>query len=1647
MNDRESAVFSASASQDGEDTSEAKPLALEAPIVPKARDNGGIGVNDLKDLAGFIDVEITDAPEFFVGDTLNLYWEDPNTIVDTLRIDPKQLMYVMRVPVRHVARFPDGMQSVWYDYLSAPENVPAPSGVASVELKTLPPGGTDTDATTPWINERLKEAILPPGPIESVPPGGLTVTIPQWDNMAVGDRLWVHWGSVEIGPIVVTAVGPVDVLIDADDVDTGGDTDRLAVTYEIRDRVNNWSTFAPAAYIAVDAGDTVYEAPEPIDVVDGQLDFDALKGAASIVMVLKNGDMATGDTVELIFEGRSFDGWAVTLSLEDTLSGNLLRFNLPNDILAQAVPGNGSLYYRVSDGGGDKGRSYRANFELVGTAVPLPPPTVTEAVGSELDPANVPDGANVVIAPWTTMAEGNTVYLHWRGTTADGSSLEYLAPPVTLGPDDLEDDVTFLVPFQWVNLFAGGHLSVTYEVEIATGRRESAPLELDVLLLVELPPPTIFGESGGVLDPALLPPEGGTLTIPEYPDMASGDDVKWYWTGASLAGSENGGFIVGDIKEYPESVSMAVITVNANGGDTVEAYYTVTHSGGTPIPSLKKTFRVSPLPAVRYAAPDVLEAVAGELNPDDADPFATVHIAWDPANPLPLNSIVDVYFGRGSGGGEQTERFLITGGTVGDAIDMQVPKAKVDFFDGATVTVNYVVTTATGEVPSRDLVLNVRSQVRWPKPKVREADDDYLAPDAYPSGVHAIVLSYGDMKRDDKIDLTWGEPPKVHEDDFTLPIAPMEVPFVVPYARVHEWLGSTVPVSYSVTRGTSVFHSEVLKLRVGVDLPSLVQPEMPQAQGGKLNATNLPPTGAMVRVPIYDGKVANQVVYIDWAGGASAGGWTSSPIPVTTGTVNEVIEEDVPLADVVRFDGQTVKVTYRVLTGAIEETSAALDIEVLHDTLTLPPPRVPALENGELDPRKVHGGAQVVVPYSTDMKQNFDVELTWNCSIDGGDYTQTKKVGAGTNDIEFTVPYANIVAGIEGTVTVSYRLLNLTGVEVGVGTAAPFLIQLSPLPAAIVMEANGGNLDPDAVPPEGATVSIGPSAMFELGDVVTIHWSGDDGHDYPKRIEAADVHNGIEVLVPKDIVEASNGSIVVLNYKIVRADGSGTEDSPDSTYEIGRELGQGDLLVVGARFNATTYRNSSAPRYLRALSATNRADIMAEWRYDGELSSVAGIRFRDDKPWKMLHVRTAGGATSIYPANVAGTGGDAAGATAAAAFGALLSSTGPYSWGLASHGGAIDPNLIGMEGIVELSTTQGAICARRNNGSVIVWGNATQGGQVSPLPTNVTRVAGNSFAFAAVRGDGTLFAWPPNTYGGTLSAEAAAESTITDIYSAGTAFCAKRSNGTLIAWGTQANGGLFPPANAQEIFTDVRGNYAAFCALRPNGRVIAWGLAGYGNGAELGDIATRDVAEIAAASARAFVVLGKDKKVYAWGPNTHGGVIPESIKVYEDFVEVVSTWGAFCARRENGRIVAWGDAARGGTGWDNFALLDFVQVVGTGAAFAGLLRDGSVRTWGDASMGGNSTAVAGRLTNIRAIYANSQAFVALRHDGEVITWGVAAGGGTPTAAQQSVLNDFLNYETRGSAVGLATPQGRAGALLVKSRSAKAQTQTQTPVLA
>ena len=950
----------------------------------------------------------------------------------------------------------------------------------------------------------------------------------------------------------------------------------------------------------------------------------------------------------------------------------------------------------------------------------------------------------------------------------------------------------------------------------------------------------------------------------------------------------------------------------------------------------------------------------------------------------------------------------------GQFVEHEVSDADVG--QPVTITVSEAVILAAGDSDQLALLYEIRDVARnrsgWSPvttvevfaagatltaPLVKGAngsDFDYDALDGADAIVQVVAIG-ADFEAGDTIRVRWAGVAADGsfvdaEVDYLLEGTGLIAEIAIPNAVVQQVIGGSAVVSYKLLKsGGEELHSKTVTVQVHSEggVPVLPAPTVAEAVGGTL-APTLPQ--AHVTVAAYPGMAVGDDLVLWWVGRTADGASYDYRDEVTLGSaeIGKPFDFVVPGEHVAALSGGTLEVYYEVttVTRAAQAFRESERLKLTVGAVTgLPAPIVAELVAGVLDPDKITYPLIVTVPKYPTMASKDRIELYFDGSAEGGDFSEWTLVGSSTigKDIEFRVEEAVVRANLDGTVKVHYTVTPDGGSAITSDTLnfkVEALAQQFPAPA--IVEAVGDQLDPADVP-NGATVRIAAAAALQANDLVTLRWTGVAGPGtttVTHTVTAAEAGKELTLTVPLAVVVANDGHTVVLDY-VVRRGGADLPASAVAEYDIASHAGSGRLLVMGARAQKGSYIAAPrAPQQLGAVDAETHRPLISTWRYAGETEESTGTRFRDTRPHLPLTVTSGEDRVTINPRNVAGNG--TYSDYAYSAFAARRDAGNIVAWGATSYGGNAGPVIPTLDDIVEITGNGYAFAARRANGHVVAWGNASYGGNagtVIPTLNDIVEVAGTSSAFAARRANGTVVAWGNASAGGDLGALIPTLDDIVQVSASGAAFAARRANGTVVAWGNASYGGnigaLIPTLDD---IVQVTASSGAFVALRANGTVVAWGNASYG-----GNL---------------------------------GAIVP----TLDDIVEVSSTERAFTARRANGTIVAWGTASYGG---DLGALIptldDIVQVSASSGAFAALRANGTVVAWGDVRSGSKiDTDIAVQLTQVRAVYATGHAFAALTADGRVVTWGNATGGGNSSAVIGQ-LTDQVSYQATPASRGIS----------------------------
>jgi len=182
-----------------------------APVVQDSADYGGIRLIQVYPPPGTPAVVKVNNLNLQEGDTVTLYWHDPDVPVSSQTVPPRfNGSMEFQVPpdlLRVMPPFPpvggntgdNATVKVWYTIYRPILGDSFTSASATVIVDWLVPGNPDPDATTPYVNENLATLDL-----SSLVSGkDLELEVPRWANAAKDDRLFVSWGNSSLPDVTI----------------------------------------------------------------------------------------------------------------------------------------------------------------------------------------------------------------------------------------------------------------------------------------------------------------------------------------------------------------------------------------------------------------------------------------------------------------------------------------------------------------------------------------------------------------------------------------------------------------------------------------------------------------------------------------------------------------------------------------------------------------------------------------------------------------------------------------------------------------------------------------------------------------------------------------------------------------------------------------------------------------------------------------------------------------------------------------------------------------------------------------------------------------------------------------------------------------------------------------------------------------------------------------------------------------------------------------------------------------------------------------------------------------------------------------------------------------------------------------------------
>jgi len=697
-----------------------------------------------------------------LGDHIELLLDgvqvDQTTIVKPEDVGERVTLYV---PPR---KFATGVYTLQYRvkvFSQSPETSLPP---VDIFVKLEQPGGKDENGSAPGhseLNMYIDPRIINDGVDKETAETGLDIIIKAkpgsssllpYPNMAKGDRCKLTWGGWFLYSPRVTQDHiddpqghPLVIHVDKATILDAGDTDSLAVAFEVHDIVDNRSEdWCAAVEIAVDTGNTRLSPPMVKEAFNSVVDMDKLGDAPLTLQVVVDApEFRIGDVIIGLGKGTTLDGEPISVEVRGeplTSVGNIYELALPSADIRLLAKTQAVFTYRVERSGSDDRSSSGRFVRIIGETRRLLAPIAVDAQQGALDPDRVYTTAVIPFDPM--MQEGMVIVLRWVGTRQDFGVYDPELDWHTLSKGDIDDKepIPIIVEGKHLKAIKGGTLDLFY-VLMAEGsdggiiRRESlhhALLRVGEPLL-ELVAPIVLGEAGGTLEPDDLPGGSSKLTAPAAAEPTkAGDKVTYTWRGSKTGKTSDSVPInslnAGKAIDFTLNPTFVQTHIEPNRGGTVDAMYEILRvaAGSTPERvSYSRTLNFTVGEAVLLTRPKVQQAEADgtTLQPIKAVEALTVNID---SQDLLLSDLLSVTWtgapGTAAGGSHTTPARPISETT----LTIELPVTVLAFNLGKTVTVTYTVTRNGAPRTSLPLLLNVGTlpDSSLILPVIMEADDD-----------------------------------------------------------------------------------------------------------------------------------------------------------------------------------------------------------------------------------------------------------------------------------------------------------------------------------------------------------------------------------------------------------------------------------------------------------------------------------------------------------------------------------------------------------------------------------------------------------------------------------------------------------------------------------------------------------------------------------------------------------------------------------------------------------------------------------------------------------------------------------------------------------------------------------------------------------
>lgn len=412
-------------------------------------------------------------------------------------------------------------------------------------------------------------------PVDSLG-SSIIVTFPVWEAVTLHTSYQLLWDKITVGATKLIVEGDLPGHILTLEIPVGAlTTGHHSLAYRLVNLENGVHSDSQVTPIQIDRtapGDPLL-APIlfPAAIQDG-LTSDELEAMGNVLAgeIAGYQGMREGDVIRTYWG--SVEGPVVVVDKDD-MGLKRVAVTFPREFLEGIGDIQSAVYYTATDLAGNVSMNAQpVQVSLLLLVLPqLPVPTVREANGNVLDPADAVNGATVLVAASAQLRAGDRVITRWDGPNGSDSKDRVISEA------EAGKELALVFSAALVEVNKGQRVAIAYTVNRSNGSEQrSETLLLQILAgQSQLPAPTMDTVGAdGILTPANIPESGATVRV-RYAGMSTGDRVFASWSGISAYITPEQ--VVGANVELLFNVPKAYVTQSI--GSSASVTYTVTRAG------------------------------------------------------------------------------------------------------------------------------------------------------------------------------------------------------------------------------------------------------------------------------------------------------------------------------------------------------------------------------------------------------------------------------------------------------------------------------------------------------------------------------------------------------------------------------------------------------------------------------------------------------------------------------------------------------------------------------------------------------------------------------------------------------------------------------------------------------------------------------------------------------------------------------------------------------------------------------------------------------------------------------------------------------------------------------------------------------------